>query len=660
MKKSIILLAFFMSFSMFAEKYALIIAVGDYPKKTGWSSISSANDVPLIKQTLLNQQFKEENIIVLLNEQATKKGIEAAIELLYSKVNKNGEDVVVIHYSGHGQQIFDDGDEEIDGKDEAIIPYDAWVRYTHNYKGENHIRDDQLGQIITRFRNQLGGNGQLLLLLDSCHSGSSTRGGKARGSEAVFAPEGWTPNKNEASKTGSDMFERTKVSDNAAPFILISGASANELNYEYEGYGSLSFAFSKAMSNLGTNFSYNQLFAKIKAEMNIISPKQTPTIEGDINKQLFKNAYVKQQPYFEVLSMPRADVIKIQAGKIHRLFKNTTVNILEASTAEVTTDKIITKGIITSAKYNEAVIKLDSPLPELNAKNYWVFIDQPSYGDIAIDVCFDASITDKNLKTAVANYLTKNSLGQVVSDQFGADVILMNEDGKITLNAPNGLENIDKDEHTRGSNTIDVINEQLFNFAQGQYLKNLSFKNYDYEFEFELLPIAYDMLTDEVGDLITDTNNLDSNGTFKVRPEVDHVVLQVTNKSEKPLYFSIIEINSKGSIAPFMPNGNCTLNDNERKLGPGKTMVFKDCIFSFGPPYERLILKGFATSSPINFQPTVETRGEKQGTRDVSNPLERFLANSFTQSRGSGGRKASGKIDGYSTEFIYEIVRAKE
>ena len=110
----------------------------------------------------------------------------------------------MIHYSGHGQQIFDDNGEEIDGKDEALVPYDAWVRYNNNYKGEHHFRDDELGSYITKFRNKLSANGQLLLLLDSCHSGSSTRGGKSRGSEAVFAPSDWKPSVN-GEVSGRDM-----------------------------------------------------------------------------------------------------------------------------------------------------------------------------------------------------------------------------------------------------------------------------------------------------------------------------------------------------------------------------------------------------------------------------------------------------------------------
>ena len=141
-----------------------------------------------------------------------------------------------------------------------------------------------------------------------------------------------------------------------------------------------------------------------------------------------------------------------------------------------------------------------------------------------------------------------------------------------------------------------------------------------------------------------------------MKERVDHVVVQVTNKSEKPLYFSIIELNTRGEINPFLPNDNYSMNDDERKLNPGQTMVFEKVIFSFGPPYEKLVLKAFAAPYPINFKSTVKSRGA--GTRSATNPLESFLADTYTQTRGSIGKKrTSAKLDAYTTEFIYEIVR---
>ena len=642
----------FLNFSIAkAEKYALIIAIGDYPTKTGWSTISSANDVPLIKQALINNGFAQANIQTLIDAAATKEGIIKAIESLKAKLKAG--DIVVIHYSGHGQQIFDDNGDEVDGLDEALVPYDAWVKYTFNYKGENHLRDDELGNIIANFRNTLGGKGQLLFILDSCHSGSATRGGKTRGGKGAFAPDDWKPLEEDKTK-GSAMVERTKVNADAAPFVMISGASAAELNYEYEGFGSLSYAFSKAMTELGSDFTYRQLFSKIAANMNVISPKQTPTIEGDVDYKLFNGAYVKQQPYFDVVKIANANLIHINGGKIQSLFEGTTVNIVKSGTTSITDKDIISKGTITKSNYNQAFIKLDKSLTSTNAKDFWVFVDKQSYGDIALKVYIDKTIKDNIIKNGVTDFLKEKNLGTIVTDTLLADIILVSNKNAIELRTPKGTEAIDSDESTRGSTSLKDINNKLFNFAQGQYLKNLSMKNQTYEFEFKLLPINYSDETGKAGDLIDESKNINEAGIFEVKPEKDHVVLQITNKSKKTLYISIIEINSKGEIAPFFPNDNCSLSSDDRKLAPGQTMIFKDCIFSFGPPYERLILKGFASTTPINFQPTVATRGAD--SRGANNPLEKFVQQSYTQSRGSTGNTTNNDVDGFSTEFVYEIV----
>lgn len=651
MKNNVFFLFLFFSIHCFSAKYGLIVAIGDYQPKTGWSTISSVNDVPLIKQSLLNQGFEEKNITTLIDAEATKLGIITALEKLLAKTQPG--DIVVFHFSGHGQQIFDDNEDEVDGKDEAMVPYDAWVKYTFNYKGENHLRDDELGNIIALFRNKLSKNGQLVFILDSCHSGSTTRGKKSRGGEATFAPDDWKPLDQDKTK-GSAMLERTKIMPNAAPFVLFTGASADELNYEYEGYGSLSFAFSKAMAELGSNFTYRQLFSKIASNMNVISPKQTPTIEGDIDYKLFNGEYVQQQPYFEVSKLPNPSLIHINTGKIQGIFEGTTVKIVPSGTIKATDKNCVSTGVVTKASFNLSYIKLDKPLQSLNAKDYWVILDQLSYGNIAINVFFDAKIKDKALIAGVTQFLTENKLGNVVAAIEQADVILENQNQNTVLKIPSGLKNIGDDEQTRGGQTIAEINQALFQFAQGQYLKNLSLKNQTYEIEVKLLPVQYDEATGKVGDILDSSKNTNEAGVFEVVPGKDNVVLQVTNKSKKTLYISLIEINSLGEIAPFLPNDNCPLTNDERKLNPGQTMVFKDCIYSFAPPFETLVLKAFSTTTPINFQPTVSTRGE--GSRNV-NPLEHFIQQSYSQSRGSSGNATNSDVDGFSTEFIYKIVK---
>ena len=633
-------------------KHALIIAIGDYQKRTGWGAISSVKDVPLIKQTLLNQDFKEKNIVTLIDGEATKVGILLAFNKVKALLKKG--DILVVHYSGHGQQIFDDNGDEIDDKDEAIIPYDAMVSYSHNYKGEKHIRDDELSNIITSFRNILGKEGQLLFLLDSCHSGSSARGGRARGSKTVFAPNNWKASKNEEN-SGSDMFEKATISDAAAPYVLISGASANELNYEHpEGFGALSYAFSEAMNELGEGFSYRQLYSKIAVKMNVFSPNQTPTIEGDLDLELFNNQYKIQEPFFEVKKILRNNAIKIQAGKLQGIFKGTTVNILPEGTTEVSEDKILAKGKVVLSKYNESNIILKTPLKSKNEKTYSVFIDEKSYGDISLNVFFDEKAKDNTVKKGVAEFLKKNNLGTIVKDSIKSDIIISKKGNLYSLNTTNNFVEFESNTSNRGKSDINAVSQKIFNYAQGNFLKKLKLGNEKYKFSFRLLPIGYDEVTEEIGE-IGNPKELLRNNIVTVVEGDDTVVFEVTNHSKLPLYFTIIEINSKGEINNVLPSESNPLNDQERLIKSGKTFVFKDIIFGYGSPYEKLMYKCFASPNKINIQSTVVSRGESP--RNNFNPLERFIGNTYKKSRSGSGTKVSGKIDAYTSEIIFEIVK---
>ena len=654
MKQLIYLLLTISSLSIAqTQKRALIIAVGDYPSRTGWSNISSVNDIPLIKDALMLQNFNETNIAVIQNEQATKHGILTSLKKLFNEANEG--DIVVIHYSGHGQQIFDDNGDEVDGLDEALVPYDAFAKFTHNYKGEKHIRDDELEQIINNFRNKLGKDGQLLMIFDSCHSGSATRGGKARGGVSSLVPPGWQPGqKVQTDARQSEFFETVKLAENPASFVLISGASAEELNYEYQGVGSLSYAFSKALTNLGTNFSYRQLFANIATEMSVIAPRQNPAIEGDLDYKLFKGEYVAQQPYFTIKRIgQRSDGIIISGGSLQQIFKGTTVFVMPSGLTEATANKAVSRGEVIESRFNEAVIKLDKALTDRNERNYWVFIDQPTFGDMAVKVYIDASANQPEVVNSINKFLSDNKLGEIVSEQHVSDLTILKNKSDFELAVTNDILEIDKAVASRGNSALEDLNQKIFQYAQGKYLKSLNIKNPNFEFSFRLLPVAFDDVLNEVGEVLEP--KLDDNQILRVRPEIDHVVLEVTNKSKQPIYFSIVEINTQGQISPFMPNNDCSLNNQERMVAAGQTAVFKRCVFSFGPPYEKLMLKGFASPSPLNFQSTVQTRGV--GTRGNANPLEKFLSQTYNQSRGSGGNSVSDRIDAFSFELVYEIVR---
>lgn len=152
------------------ERRGLVIGLGEYKDKA-WSKIHGDKDVPVVKEMLIKCGYTD--VVTLTNKKATKSGIASAFRQLAERCKKG--DVVYIHFSGHGQQITDVNGDEEDGLDEAWIPYDAMYAYSSTYKGEKHLVDDEIALWINKIKNKIGPSGNLLLVVDACHSGDSSR-----------------------------------------------------------------------------------------------------------------------------------------------------------------------------------------------------------------------------------------------------------------------------------------------------------------------------------------------------------------------------------------------------------------------------------------------------------------------------------------------------
>lgn len=123
----VILLAFCLSWPLasIAKKRALLIGISHYPQTTRnnpctWTNIHGSNDVRLLRGTLQKQGFR---ITTLTHAQATASHIRRALKRLCQQAAKG--DMVVIHFSGHGQPFEDLSGDEADGWDEAIVPATA-------------------------------------------------------------------------------------------------------------------------------------------------------------------------------------------------------------------------------------------------------------------------------------------------------------------------------------------------------------------------------------------------------------------------------------------------------------------------------------------------------------------------------------------------------
>ena len=168
----LITITLFLSVSLSAQtRRALVIGLGEQ-QDASWTKINGDKDVPYVRQILANAGYKD--IKTLINKEATKGNIVGAFKALAGRC-KTG-DIVYIHFSGHGQQMTDVNGDEQDEWDEAWIPYDAYLKYGKNDKGEKHLTDDEIAALLTGIRKNIGDSGKLLVVVDACHSGDSSRG----------------------------------------------------------------------------------------------------------------------------------------------------------------------------------------------------------------------------------------------------------------------------------------------------------------------------------------------------------------------------------------------------------------------------------------------------------------------------------------------------
>lgn len=258
-------------------KRALVIGIGKQ-EDSAWNKINGDKDVPYVLEILNAANY--EQIITCVNEEATKAGIVSAFQTLTQSCQPN--DIVYIHYSGHGQQMRDKSNDEVDVLDECWIPYDAYRKPSETYRGEKHLVDDEVNMLLTNIRNKIGDGGKMLVVVDACHSGDATRGQgeTVRGVEDIFETVksclGFSSNE-----------QNTNIKSNVERWITLSACESNQVNIEIKSpaVGKLTYSiYSKVKKG---EFGNNEEFFKrlrMFVNMNTGSRPQRPTMTGETTK----------------------------------------------------------------------------------------------------------------------------------------------------------------------------------------------------------------------------------------------------------------------------------------------------------------------------------------------------------------------------------------
>ena len=258
-----------------ATQRALVFGLGKQ-KDTRWTTIHGDNDVKYVVSMLQSLEFTD--ITTLKNEKATKAAMVRAFDALVARCKKG--DVVYVHYSGHGQLMTDlNGDEaqKWNGRhaewDESWIPYDAYMTYCKEDRGEKHFCDDEVAVYLQKIRQRITGRGKLIVAVDACHSGDATCGGDdecVRGVDVKFnIPKPVSP--------------LPQIKPAKEQWLTISACKPYQLSTEIRGIkvGKLTYAMF-LLGKDASRLSNKSLEAKIQEIYNRHSGriKQSPMVTG--------------------------------------------------------------------------------------------------------------------------------------------------------------------------------------------------------------------------------------------------------------------------------------------------------------------------------------------------------------------------------------------
>ena len=262
---------------------ALCIGINNYPG-TQMDLQGCVNDANDWAAALAARGFK---VAKLLDEHKTKAAMVKAMNDLIGTAGKG--DSLVITFSGHGTYQPDEDGDEIDGLDEALCPYDLQT------KGAALI-DDEIRGIFGARKTGV----RIVLISDSCHSGTVTRAVKAEkdaDTRPRFMPMGnWLPAKllpkDRAGKPATTMVAPAGTSpllgaySNKLGDLLLSGCKEGPNNYSYDARiaGRFNGAFThyalKALKALKEGATYADWHKAIVKYLPSASYPQSPQIVG--------------------------------------------------------------------------------------------------------------------------------------------------------------------------------------------------------------------------------------------------------------------------------------------------------------------------------------------------------------------------------------------
>ena len=223
-----------------ADVWALVIGITDYEEVEDLPY--ARRDAEAVVRWLLGNGVPQEQIRLLTDGEteldgqvgltvspATLINVREALGWLRRVASR--DDLVLIHFSGHGYQGADDGMDEPDGVDEFFVLSDTRAAA----RDDTALRDDEFGRFLDRIASD-----HVLVFFDSCYAGGLSRSLPA-GRRSSGSDQDWFGDLRlegrlvlAASSEGEEAFESPRLEHGVFTHFLLEGLDgAADLNADY-------------------------------------------------------------------------------------------------------------------------------------------------------------------------------------------------------------------------------------------------------------------------------------------------------------------------------------------------------------------------------------------------------------------------------------------
>jgi pimeloyl-ACP methyl ester carboxylesterase len=611
--------------------YALLVGIDDYASPRVPDLGGCVNDVDAMEQLLRDKfQVPPENIKKLTNSQATHQAIKDAFKQhlinqaqAWAKAGRNDTPpAFLFHYSGHGSQAPDETGTEPDGMDETIVPHDRWVGDVFD------IKDWELGQLLDELTQNFVDKdtqkyvGNVTVILDCCHSGSGARAVQpnllpTRRCKPDLRPQ---PTQRPAATTRGVSTASGWLKKDERYVLLAACRDREEANEhivrEGDGrhqHGAMTYFMLESLAQMSASspLTYRELHEQVSYLVHHHYQTQMPQCEGDREREVFGGLHPTRDVWLTVTDK-RQGFIWVDGGVAHGLTEGSQLQVYPPETrtladvgqpmATLTVKSVsaVQSGCLVVAGREDIPLNAKAMVSRLDPVNMQrrVNIDIPD--DTATRHAVQKRLADDDVK----NYV------EIVAVDVPADFRIVKEKNRLQIQdgagallvAPFALDDLpglgrDLAHLVRYQNALALRNQADNSMLAGKV--GLALKKLDFDPNTQK-PVAVELERMDGGELVIETGQ--------------KFVLEITNRADIPLNFSVLEFGYAWDIVQLYPE----VRGAHEELSPGKTLSIglsadPEKQYAFNLEGENLaevreVFKVIATRAPTNFD--ILTQGE--------------------------------------------------